>query len=257
MVTRLITGLRQIGAARGRAAFAALLPVAVTAVAMPAGAAAFRPPEGCTLEMTVQSRGCTVTQHYSCTAGNPGDQWRVIYDSTGPSYTGLIDNETRWMQSVDNQSGITDRLDQAASADHASLTTLLETGRDDFDFITDSNTGERLRHVGHDELTGETVTIDGVELMVTRFELITSDMSGMVLVRRSGQQYVSREQRRFYGGIEQSADWTGESRETNDSPVTFSFPGEAGFGRTTPDYDCDMQMVRGGPLAPLHAGVSG
>lgn len=197
MAMTLFTGLRQIRAARAQAAFAALLPLAVPAAVTPAEAAGFRPPEGCTLEMTVQSRGCTVTQHYRCQGGNPGDQWRVIYDSNGPSYTGLIDNETRWMQSLDNQSGITDTLDEAASADNASLTNLLETGRDDFDFVTDSNTGERLRHIGHDELTGETVTIDGVELLVTRFDLVTSDMNGLELIRRSGQQYVSREQRRL------------------------------------------------------------
>lgn len=226
------------GPAALRGALALLLAAPQAAMAVD-----FRPPQGCTLEMTVQNRSCTVSQHYRCQGGNPGDQWRMTYDANGPTYTGLTDSETRWMESLDNETGLVDVLDEGASVDHASLTELLETGRDNFDFIVDSNTGERLHHVGRDELTGETVVIDGVELLVTRFELTTSDMNGVVLIRRSGQQFVSREQRRFYGGVEQSSDWTGETRETNDSPVTFSFPGEAGFGRTTPDYDCDLQMV--------------
>lgn len=62
-------------------------------------------------------------------------------------------------------------VDQAD--DHTSFSTLMKTGRDDFDFWTLSSDGQRLHHVGYDELPGDKVSIDGVPLEVTRFELTT------------------------------------------------------------------------------------
>jgi len=222
------------------AAMTALLTLSV----LPAMAANFTPPSGCRLEMTVQNRGCSVSQHYRCDADAPGDQWVTYFTPEGPTFQSRIDRETRWMESTDLRSGLTDLLEEEAP-DHASFSTLLETGRDDFDFWTRSSSGERLRHVGHDELTGEKVQIDGVALEITRFELTTYGETGQVLIQRRGQQYVSRAQGRFYGGAETSEDWTGTAQQTNDSPVTFSFPGQPGFGSTKPEYDCDLQMVRG------------
>lgn len=94
-------------------------------------------------------------------------------------------------------------------------------------------------------MTGETTQIDGVTLDATRFRLTTYNENGDVLIRREGQQYISRAQGRFYGGVEQSQDWTGERQDSNDSPVKFAFPGQPGFGETKPQYDCDLQMVNG------------
>lgn len=215
--------------------------LACLVLALPAAAAEFRPPAGCTLTMTVQQRSCTVAQHFSCSADAAGDQWVAYFTREGLVYQSRIDAETRWMESTDTVSGITDRLEPDA-ADHASLRTLMASGRDDFDFWTVSDSGERLRHVGHDELTGQT-TIDGVALDTTRFELETFSAEGDLLIRRTGTQFVSRETGRFYGGLETATDWSGEVSETNDTPVTFARPGEAGFGSTDPQFDCDMQMV--------------
>ena len=122
------------------------------------------------------------------------------------------------------------------------LSTLLKTGSDDFDFWTQSDSGERLRHIGRDDLTG-TVEIDGERLDTTRFTLRTFAETGELLIERSGTQFVSRSLGRFFGGVETSTDWTGETQETNDSPVRFIRPGEPGFGSVTPDYDCDLQMA--------------
>lgn len=206
-------------------------------------AATFRAPEGCRLEMTIQSRGCTVSQIYRCSADPDGTQHSAIFAQDGLTYQSTIDFETRWIESSDPQSGLVDRLvDQAR--DHASFSELLATGRDDFDFWTQSNSGERLHHVGQDLLTGEKVTIDGVALEKTRFELTTSNEAGEVLIQRKGQQFISRANRRFYGGVEEYSDWTGEAGVSNDSPVTFDFPGEPGFGATEPQYDCDMMMAQ-------------
>ena len=154
------------------------------------------------------------------------------------------------MESTDLATGLVERLEERA-ADHASFSTLLAERADDFDFWTRASDGARLHHVGRDELTGETVIIDGVPLERTRFRLRTTDEAGEVLLERQGQQFVSRSQRRFYGGIETLTDWTGTTEQRNDSPVNFAFPGEAGFAATTPEYDCDLQMVGpSGPPAP-------
>lgn len=230
-------------------ALAALLGAGLLGVSLlagaPAAAATFAAPAGCRLELTVQNRSCSVSQHYRCDADAPGDQWVEYYGPEGATYRSRIDAETRWMESIDLLSGLTDRLEEGG-ADEASLSTLLETGADDFDFWTVSDDGERLHHVGRDELTGETVELGGETLEVTRFALRSFDADGNLLIERRGQQFVSRAHGRFYGGIETAADWTGEARETNDSPVRFIRPGEPGFGSTTPEYDCEMQMVRAG-----------
>lgn len=243
--------LRRAGAVmRGRAG---LLACALFA-AGPALAGEFTPPEGCTLTMTVQQRSCTVAHHYTCASDTPGDQWVVYFTRQGLVYRSRIDAETRWMESTDTISGITDRLEEDAR-DHASLRTLLTSGKDDFDFWTVSNTGERLHHVGRDELTGTTV-IDGVALDTTRFVLETFSAQGDRLTHRTGTQFLSRETGRFYGGLETATDWQGEVDETDDTPVQFIRPGEPGFGSTNPDYDCDVQMVRGAPYFPEQSGAT-
>ncbi|WP_374299830.1 hypothetical protein [Paracoccus sp. (in: a-proteobacteria)] len=212
-------------------------------LAAPGLAATFTPPQGCQLQSTVQNRGCSVVQYYSCKADPAGDQRSAIFGKDGLRHLSRIDAETRWLESSDPNTGLADFLVER-SKDHASFKTLLETGRDDFDFWTESNTGERLRHVGQDVLTGEKVEIDGETLEVTRFQLKTYDATGAVLIERSGQQFISRKTARFYGGVETQSDWTGQRQETNDSPVTFAFPGEEGFGDTEPQFDCDQLLTQ-------------
>lgn len=221
----------------------AAFTAALAAFPLPGRAATFTPPQSCKLEVTVQNRGCSVSQYYRCSTDPKGDQRSAIFGQDGLTHLSRIDDETRWVESSDPQTGLEDHLVDEAR-DHASFSTLLDTGRDDFDFWTVSNTGERLHHVGHDELTGEKVSVDGIELEKTRFQLTTSDQGGEVLITREGQQFISRAMRRFYGGVEQQSDWTGEDRNTNDSPVLFSFPGEEGFGETTPQFDCDQLMTQ-------------
>lgn len=206
-------------------------------------AASFTPPKGCQLQATVQNRGCSVSQYYQCQADPEGHQRSAILGEDGLRHLSRIDAETRWIESSDPNTGLADFLVER-STDHASFQTLLETGTDDFDFWTESNTGERLRHVGQDILTGETVEIDGQVLDVTRFQLKTYDANGELLIERSGQQFISRTMGRFYGGVEVQTDWTGQRQETNDSPVTFAFPGEKGFGEATPQFDCDQLLTQ-------------
>lgn len=254
MTARRAQGAR-VGVARARAARvpfamqlgAATLIAAAVLAASGARAGSFVPPSGCELKITVQNRGCTVGQHYICTADAQGDQHVVYFDKDGPVYHSKIDVETRWLESSDLTTGLTDVLmDQAA--DPASFSTLLRTGRDDFDFWTELNSGERLRHIGEDQLTGEKVEIDGVALELTRFQLKTFGADGQLLIESSGQQFINRDHGRFYGGVEHSEDWAGKIVDDDDSPVTFAFPGDAGFGATAPVFDCEMMMA-GAPLA--------
>lgn len=224
-----------------RLAAAAACGMFLGAATGPAFAATFAPPEGCTLQLTVQQRSCTVAQHFTCSADKPGDQWVAYFTRDGLTYQSRIDVETRWMESTDTVSGISDYLVDEA-ADHASISTLLKTGRDDFDFWTVSDTGERLRHIGQDDLIGTTV-IDGVKLDTTRFKLKTFSEAGDLLIEREGTQFVSREFGRFYGGVENSSDWQGQTERTDDSPVKFIRPGQPNFGTTEPEYDCNAQMV--------------
>ncbi len=233
-------------AALGPAATAVLL----TLSALPGQAANFTPPEGCKLEMTIQNRSCTVSQHYRCSTDAPGDQRVTIFTPDGPVYQSRIDNETRWMESTNLVQGLTDLLEDQAD-DHASFSTLVRPGRDDLDFWTTASDGQRLHHIGHDELPGEKVTIDGVPLEVTRFELTTYSEAGDVMIQREGQRFISRTHRRLYGGIDHSEDCSVAVQDANDSPVTFSFPGQPGFGATQPEYDCDLQMVGGEDASPI------
>lgn len=231
---------------RGSRPFAAMrtvLAMALALAALPVQAANFTPPQGCKLEMTVQNRGCSVGQYFRCSADPAGDQRSAIFGKDGLRHLSHIDAETRWVESTSVNSGLTDRLVER-SKDHASFSTLIETGSDDFDFWTESNTGERLRHVGRDDLTGKKVVIDGQELEETRFQLKTYDSKGELLIDRSGQQYISRSFARFFGGIEDNSDWTGERQTTDDSPVLFSFPGDQGFGDTEPKFDCEQMMAQ-------------
>lgn len=212
-------------------------------LAAPATAQTFSPPEGCTLQATVQNHGCTVEQHLICANDQPGDMRTVIYDADGATYISRIDRETRWLESYSPVSGINEVLVEGGPVD-ASFSRLARTGRDDFDFWTRIEGGGLLNHVGHDELSGETATIDGVVLDRTRFHLTTSDQDGNLLMTREGEQFISREHGRFYAGTETITDAEGNAETFDGTPARFDFPGDRGFGSITPEYDCGMQMVR-------------
>ena len=222
------------------------LPLSLGAV--PALADSFAPPPGCDLVVTVQMRQCTVANHYTCAAA-PGDRWVAYADGGGLFFTSRIDAETRWLESVSHDSGEVDWLDEGGSADHASFSALLETGRDDYDFVTESGSGQRIRYRGFDRLTGESVTVDGVPLQRCEFDLSAHDADGNLLSRRSGMQLVSPQMRVFFGDTETFENAAGDRATTVQAPMFFAFPGDAGFGALDPILDCDVLMS--GTPAPV------
>lgn len=215
---------------------------ALIAAAGFASAQSFAPPKGCSLSLTVQMRQCQVANIYSCAGDEPGDRWLTYSDGVGIYYSSRIDHETRWMESLDHDTREVTRLLPKAR-DHASFSALIETGRDDYDFATESNQGFVERFVGVDLLTGETVMIDGIPLERSTFELSSYDATGAFLTRRTGTQFISRDLRLFFGDAEVFENAAGDRVESLQTPVTFSLPGEDGFGSIVPLFDCNAVLT--------------
>jgi hypothetical protein len=199
----------------------------------------FFPPEGCTAQLTIQSHSCQVDNIWTC-AANPGHSWRMEFQADGPSFVARIDSETQWLESY--YLSPTRRRDLVQpSDDPASLTELLATGTDSYDFTLRTPDGP-LRIVGYDRLTGEEVVIDGEPLLVTAFDARHETTGGTVL-ELSGTEYVSLRHRRFIGGV-YSGTGEGGAFEHDQSPIDFIYPGEPGFFSKTPLYECEASLAR-------------
>ncbi len=216
-----------------------MLAVFGAASATTADKAPFEAPAGCSVFATVQTRNCQVLQLYRCEGDAAGDQWMTNLDGAGPYYSARIDSETRWMESIALETGEVDRIG-AVAADPASFTALLETGRDDWDFTTESTTGEVRRYVGFDLLTGGSVTIDGVTLEQTLYESTTYAADGSVIETSKGGQFIHRDWRRFFSDTEHFDNAFGDQSDVRDTPMEFAFPGEEGFLSQDPKYDCEV-----------------
>lgn len=219
---------------------ARLLFAALALAAQPATAGTFQPPAGCEGYVTVQSRNCRVSNHYRCAGDTPGDQWRVDFGVNGAYFRSRIDYETQWMESHESD-GTIDLLEPGAR-DPASFSELLATGRDTFDFSTLKTTGLRENITGYDQLTGETVVIDGVSLRRTKYEVRAVGDDGGLLWRARGNEYIHPEWRVFLSGAGM-VDLGDGFLPQDFSPVEFAFPGEPGFMATIPRYDCEPTMA--------------
>ncbi|GGL55862.1 hypothetical protein GCM10011392_07870 [Wenxinia marina] len=189
----------------------------------------------------MQKRGCTVSHLYSCSGDPQGLQWRADFAEDGMTYYGAIDAETQWIESHHLLAGRVERLLPGA-ADPASLTTLMSTGRDDFDFVTQDDAGYRTRFVGYDRLTGERVTVDGVTLDRTAFDVIATDVdTGAVVWRVTGNEFIQRDWRTFIAGTSRY-ELPDDVIENDYSPMEFLFPGDEGFLSVHPKYDCGLMI---------------
>ena len=215
----------------------------------------FEPPPGCTGWLTVQSRGCRVSNHYRCEADPAGDQWRADFDQDGIFFVSRIDHETQWIESYDMFPTVRQTLDPNP-ADPASFSNLLASGSDTFDFGLSEDAGGHSRIRGYDTLTGVTVTIDGIALQETEFDYSETGTDGTTLRQAHGHEYINPEWRLFFAGPSQWETADGPL-PVDGSPKQFIFPGEKGFLSTEPIFDCDatMSLDEGGGHAVLPAAL--
>ncbi|RYH04607.1 hypothetical protein EU805_01585 [Salipiger sp. IMCC34102] len=202
----------------------------------------FSLPAGCDAYLTIQSRSCAVDHHFTCDADPEGVKRRVSLSEEGMTYLGSTDRETQWLNSFHPLSNHSERLEDSP-ADPASLSELLETGRDSYDFVTLSDEVGPTRYVGEDRLIGNLVTIDDVTLRETEYEITAYAPDGTEMWSSAGNEFVSERFRTFLGGTGRVT-VPGDSYEKDDSPVEFIFPGEPGFLSANPKHDCGVMMSR-------------
>ena len=221
----------------------AIVPALTPAPASAQGAGTVTPPPGCTAFMTVQSRGCFVSHYWTCEGDPEGTHWRMSMDGDGPFALSQTDREFRWLLSYDLRNGGQNTL-ITPEEDPASVTELFATGSDSMVFSTifESPGGMRIQrdYTGFDRLTGETVEIDGRVLNRTEFSYQYDLGEGPRRVE--GNQYVHEGWRIFFGGQEVTTLPSGETIESDNSPMEFAEPGERGFLSDQPLYDCGDMM---------------
>ncbi len=201
----------------------------------PAAAQQFQPPEGCTGYLTVQSRTCMVSNHWTCEGDAPGDNWRVSIGPNGPTFVSRINREAEWVESYTLFP--VRRSNLVSSADPMSMTELLANGVDTYDFIvTREDSTEQV--TGFDRVIGTPIEIDGEPLLQTAYAAKATAPDGEVLWEREGNEYISERHRKFFSGYGSSIR-DGEKVPYDFRPVEFVYPGEEGFFASRPKYDCD------------------
>lgn len=219
------------------------IAVIVAGIAAPAAAQdTFKLPEGCDAYVTIQSRECTVSHHFTCTGDLEGHQRRVDLGEEAVLYTGMIDAEAQWISSWFPNTAHGEVLEDSP-ADPASFSELLATGEDTYDFRTLSDEIGPTRYVGRDALTGATEVIDGVTLRQTEYAIVAYGPDGAEVWRSSGNEWVSEEWRMFLSGTS-TIITPAETWDSDESPVEFIFPGEPGFLSANPKYDCGLMMSK-------------
>jgi len=202
--------------------------------------ATFSLPAGCDAFLTVQTESCQVGHHFTCQGDPEGHQRRVTLDEQGMTYVGEIDGETQWISSFHLLSGHRERL-ESNPVEPASLSDLIETGVDDFDFRTLSDEIGTTRYVGQDTLTGREITIDGVTLAETTYDITAFDDAGNEIWSAQGREFISRNWRMFLSGTGTVTTPEGQYERSN-KPVEFIYPGEPGFLSSSPKHGCGIAI---------------
>ncbi len=222
------------------------LPLSLAALSLCAAPAlaqdTFSLPAGCDAYLTIQSRECTVSHHFTCEGDPEGHQRRVDLGEEGMLYVGTIDAETQWIQSYFTTTGHWEVLEDSP-ADRASFSELLQSGEDTYDFVTLSDELGPTRYVGRDALTGVIEVIDGVTLQQTEYAIVAYGPNGEEFWRSSGNEWISEDYRMFLSGIS-TVTTPDETWDSDESPVEFIFPGEPGFLSVHPKYDCGVMMSK-------------
>jgi len=204
------------------------------------GPTQFSLPAGCDAYVTMQSVSCEVTHYFVCSNDPAGNQRSVTLDEQGMTYSGMIDVETQWLESFHPLSGHSERLEPSPE-EPASFSNLLETGKDEYRFSTLSDEVGETRFEGRDILTGRTVTIDGVTLEETDYDIKAFDAAGNEIWASRGTEYISRDWGRFLSGFGQTT-VNGETFNRDRRPMEFIFPGEPGFLSARPKHGCGVAL---------------
>ena len=208
-------------------------------MALPASAEVYRAPEGCEAFLTVQMRSCGVSLFWRCD-NRPDVTWELHAHGEGPFSLSVYDTEYQWLDTLIYVDGTRERLLLPAE-DPASLSELLETGTDSYSFVVAERglqISDDVRYSGYDRLTGETVVIDGVELLRTEFETrAVSETTDEEIYRSSGNQFVYAEEHIFFSGTDVFVQ--GDLVDEGDmTPVQFITPDEPAFGDIAPVFGC-------------------
>jgi hypothetical protein len=206
----------------------------------------FQPPKGCTVYLTQQMRSCIVKHHWTCENDAPGEKWLGEITDKGLVFVGQVDHEAQWLENYYLTNG-TQELLIPPPEDPQSLTTLIETGTDTYDFRLDTSKGV-LRVRGRDSIIERGVIIDGEPLLRTEYEIEITDAQGAVTYASTGSEFVSETHRRFLGGYGEVTA-PGQPYDFNQRPVEFIYPGEPGFLDNMPKYGCDVINARYVPTA--------
>lgn len=221
------------------------VPAALLACTLPVQAADGVVPRGCEAFLTVQNQGCTTLLLWRCEKEPKGYHWAAAFDDQGLLSLSSYDNQYQWLDTTYLWDGSREVL--LESEDPIHMDDLLDTGHDTFAFSvrrTMAGQAEVMRVIGADVLTGERVTIDGVELEELATELRYFTEAGKVDYQSRGTQYLSREMRLFFPAFDEVAAQDGGTIEYDSRPVDFIQPGEPGFGATTPLYGCEEIKTR-------------
>ena len=219
----------------------ALVAFGCAGMASAQGLGLFTPPEGCETYLTVQSRSCVVTNHFTCPQIDPDHKFRTDFNEAGAYFTSRIDGDAQWIASGPPNAPRDTRTILPVT-DPGSARELIETGIDSFDFYQTAPGEGVTRVTGFDRILGE-IEIDGEPLFQTEFEMTRRDENGRVIEHVKGREYVSDRHRRFFAGFAADIVDGAESGGRDRSPVEFIYPGEAGFGGIYPRYDCELMSA--------------
>lgn len=200
----------------------------------------FQLPAGCDAYVTVQAMSCSVDHHFTCSNDPEGLKRRVSIDDRGLTYAGATNAESQWVESFHLLSGHSEMLGDVAR-DPASFSELVEAGIDTYDFTTESEEVGLTRYVGQDSLTGNVVTIDGVALDETDYNITAYDEDGNLKWSSKGREYISKRFGFFLAG-QSEITTPDDSFDIDDTPVEFIFPGEPGFLSSNPKHGCGATL---------------
>ena len=225
-------------------------------LATPAMATPNIPGEACPAFLTVQNADCTVSLVTRCEGDNTGTTTSMLFDASGLLFTASSDGQGGWLESYDADTNVYETT-TGKPVDPVSLDDLLRDGVDTYDFLlSHSEAGQTrtLRVVGADMLTSDELRIDNVTLLAVSTDLRILEEDGAINYQTRGRQYVSPKMRLWFLGTDSVLGEDGSVTNYDSSPVKFIFPGEPGFGDTTPRFGCSAAPEHGDETAPMPTG---